>query len=56
MKFRIFPKKSDVLAMFLERLDTADEMGDDAMAVALSEEIALIESHGPEEIAVELED
>ncbi len=70
MRYRIFPQKSDVLAMFLSRLEACElrvanaatsafpgiSSFDVALAASLREEIALIQSHGPAEIAVELED
>jgi hypothetical protein len=67
MKYRVYPQKSDVLAMFLARLELAElrltqaKTEEDARFYAISigclkEEIALIQSHGPQEIACEIED
>ncbi len=56
MRYRIYPQKSDVLAMFLARLEVAELSYDYDLAAELREEIALIQSHGPTEIACELED
>ena len=69
MRYRIYPQKSDVLAMFLARLEAAEQrlsasimLGvadpglDMALVECLREEVALIQSHAPAEIAVELED
>lgn len=74
MKFRIYPAKSDVLALFLSRLEKVEARINEPQGLiysptdatgkayaeaerdALREEIALIQSHGPAEIAVELDD
>ncbi len=68
MRYRIYPKRHVVLSVFSARLANAkDELAKldpnsssvfyyQSEIAALTEEIALIQSHGPEEIAVELED
>lgn len=82
MKYRIYPQKSDVLAMFLARQEKAEQAISDLTKKidecifhgptlqdyvrertffqsdleSLKTEIALIRSHAPSEIAVELED
>ncbi len=56
MKFRIYPKKEAVIELFKARQIDAAKGGDWFRADTLGEEIDLLISHGPPEIAVEIED
>ncbi len=56
MKLLIYPKKEAVLEYFANRICDAEDREDKDLSNLLRAELELVLSHGPSEVAVELED
>jgi len=61
MKLRVFPKRVDVIALWNVKIQRAEEESrrcnsSPGLLQALKDELRMLESHGPEEIAMEIEE